>query len=152
MEKLFEATRDINGRYVKGTKMFFKNSKKRSEKISISRLKRKEKLGYINSLKTRKKMSEAQKGEKSFRWKGGPKEWKNVRRRRKQKSKEEIAGRLKPEQCELCGENGVICFDHDHKTGKFRGWICQRCNTTIGFVEDSIPLLLRIIDYLNKNK
>jgi RNase P subunit RPR2 len=36
--------------------------------------------------------------------------------------------------CELCGEftENIHC-DHDHKTGKFRGWLCATCNTTIRF-------------------
>lgn len=63
--------------------------------------------------------------------------------------KEEKAGRKRPESCELCGSfSRRICFDHDHETGKFRGWICHRCNATLGFVEDSEELLQRMIEYL----
>ena len=30
---------------------------------------------------------------------------------------------------------GRLHADHDHTTGKFRGWICPRANTALGFIE-----------------
>ena len=63
--------------------------------------------------------------------------------------KEKIAGRKKPEQCEICGAFGKICFDHNHETGEFRGWICKRCNTVLGFVKDDSELLVKLSKYLN---
>jgi hypothetical protein len=66
------------------------------------------------------------------------------------KELEEIAGRPRPEKCEICkNDREKICFDHDHKTGKFRGWICVKCNTILGKVKDSPKLLQSLIDYLN---
>lgn len=71
---------------------------------------------------------------------------------------EKIAGRKKPEQCEICGAFSLgtkgrgICFDHDHKTGKFRGWLCHRCNTVLGFVRDDSELLINLSEYLKKSK
>lgn len=63
----------------------------------------------------------------------------------------EIAGRPKPDVCEICsrrpGKRGLH-FDHDHKTGQFRGWLCGRCNTALGMVEDDIGTLAFMIDYL----
>jgi len=72
------------------------------------------------------------------RWKGG------VSFRYKIKS----APRKKPMQCEICGAMGKICYDHDHKTDKFRGWICSRCNLVLGMVNDNKELLSQIIEYL----
>jgi hypothetical protein len=63
---------------------------------------------------------------------------------------ERIAGRPKPSICEICNNTGRICFDHDHKTGNFRGWICTRCNVILGFVNDDANVLVEIIRYLNK--
>jgi len=60
----------------------------------------------------------------------------------------EKAGRNKPENCEICNRGGRICFDHNHKTGKFRGWICYRCNLALGLLDDNKTLLLNMINYL----
>lgn len=65
------------------------------------------------------------------------------------KSLEEKAGRPRPELCEICNRKDTICFDHCHKLGHFRGWICKRCNIVLGKVEDDKELLQRLIDYLN---
>ena len=62
-----------------------------------------------------------------------------------------LAGRGKPKMCELCGRGGKICFDHDHKTGRFRGWICYNCNTILGLADDNAQVLQMIIEYLRRN-
>ncbi len=43
-------------------------------------------------------------------------------------------------------------FDHDHQTGAFRGWICYRCNTTLGKVGEDPELLEKMIHYLETSK
>lgn len=53
-----------------------------------------------------------------------------------------------PVACELCGGKTRIAYDHDHKTGKHRGWLCMKCNTALGLVNDDIKLLQKMIDYL----
>ena len=82
-------------------------------------------------------------GENHWNWKGGM----NILKRQ-----EKIAGRKKPEQCELCGAFGRICFDHNHETGDFRGWICSRCNLVLGLVKDNTELLFALIKYLKNTK
>ena len=62
---------------------------------------------------------------------------------------EERAGRLRPKTCEVCGKSGRICFDHDHKTGKFRGWLCVGCNTFLGRIDDNKEVLKKLISYLD---
>jgi len=89
-----------------------------------------------------------QRGDKNGRWSGGL----NTLR-----YKEKLAGRPRPEQCEVCGAFGTdtkkgLCFDHCHITGKFRGWICQRCNTALGFVKDNTETLQSLINYLLKSR
>ena len=39
-------------------------------------------------------------------------------------------------------------LDHDHKTEKFRGWLCKKCNTGLGNFGDSIEGLKKAIRYL----
>lgn len=52
--------------------------------------------------------------------------------------------------CVVCGKHvGLsICLDHCHKTGAFRGWLCYRCNTALGMVDDSPERLEALSDYL----
>lgn len=64
------------------------------------------------------------------------------------------ATRTCPAVCECCGKPPgakAIALDHDHKTGKFRGWLCQRCNTAIGMLGDNIFGVLCALDYLLDN-
>ena len=56
-----------------------------------------------------------------------------------------------PEQMLHKGEPKRLCVDHDHKTGKVRGLLCQRCNTTLGRYEDNPELMKNLISYLEKN-
>lgn len=64
----------------------------------------------------------------------------------------EIAGRPRPSICESCGGGGKIYFDHNHKTGKFRGWICQGCNSALGHARDNVEVLYKLIAYLQTDK
>lgn len=41
--------------------------------------------------------------------------------------------------------------DHDHKTGKVRGLLCQECNTGLGKFNDNVGLFYRAIEYLKNN-
>jgi hypothetical protein len=59
-----------------------------------------------------------------------------------------------PFDCPICAKRtiaGVTCdivLDHNHKTGKVRGWICDSCNTGIGRFKDDIELLKRAMKFL----
>lgn len=73
--------------------------------------------------------------------------------KRKHRGQVEAPTRGKPERCEMrgCypGKNGLV-EDHDHRTGKFRGWICKRCNAALGLFGDSREGLDAGISYLDK--
>lgn len=64
---------------------------------------------------------------------------------------EAAAGRPRPEHCEVCGDGGVISFDHCHQRGLFRGWLCSACNKVLGFVKDDPERLRKLIVYLTKS-
>ena len=57
-----------------------------------------------------------------------------------------------PEYCECCNrklEAGKKThLDHCHSTGKFRGWLCNRCNLGIGALGDSVEGLQQALAYL----
>jgi len=73
-----------------------------------------------------------------------------ARRRSEQETK---AGRPRASLCEICGgTERVIVFDHCHKHGHFRGWICSRCNTVLGHAEDDASLLLKMAAYLKRTQ
>lgn len=55
--------------------------------------------------------------------------------------------------CAICsatepGGRGYWHTDHCHTTNKVRGVLCHRCNVALGHVRDSIPVLGRMIEYL----
>lgn len=55
-----------------------------------------------------------------------------------------------PTNCEVCGGSTRIAYDHDHTTGKHRGWLCMKCNTALGLVNDDIEILHKLIMYLQQ--
>lgn len=55
--------------------------------------------------------------------------------------------------CKICGVpemelNRRLHLDHDHKTGRFRGLLCKKCNSLLGFVNDNPKILEAAISYL----
>ena len=58
----------------------------------------------------------------------------------------------RPKVCQCCGEiPRKWCLDHDHKTDKFRGWLCDKCNTGIGKLGDDLKGLKRAVKYLESS-
>jgi len=57
--------------------------------------------------------------------------------------------------CAICGVNEKILkkhlgVDHNHKTGKVRGLLCNRCNVLLGFATDSKNIFKKAIKYLKR--
>lgn len=44
-----------------------------------------------------------------------------------------------------------LAIDHCHKSGKIRALLCNRCNTTLGKVKESVGLLKSMIEYLEQH-
>lgn len=61
-------------------------------------------------------------------------------------------------KCAICGatENNTIgerkdwnfAVDHDHKTGKVRGLLCNNCNRGIGLLKDNPELIRKAAEYV----
>ena len=71
-------------------------------------------------------------------------------REKKEAKLTKIAGRPRPLACELCCEVSPTRFDHCHRSGWFRGWLCDRCNRVLGSVKDSAELLRKLAEYLER--
>lgn len=54
--------------------------------------------------------------------------------------------------CAICESKNIggwrLGIDHDHKTGKVRGLLCNPCNAGLGNFRDKIQTLYRAADYL----
>lgn len=101
--------------------------------------------GHKHREATKRKIGSKLEGDKTKLWRGG------ISARYKAKN----APRPKPDRCEACGVLGSdtrvgLCYDHDHATGNFRGWLCNRCNLVLGLVKDNEGLLENLKQYLAK--
>jgi hypothetical protein len=70
----------------------------------------------------------------------------------------------KQEKCDICGGNEfagsknnkhlgkiyALVMDHNHKSGKFRGMLCNHCNRGLGNFKDNINTLQAAIEYLRE--
>jgi hypothetical protein len=58
--------------------------------------------------------------------------------------------------CEITQEQHTALFgkelavDHDHKTGKVRGILCDKHNQALGFIGNDSEVLIRLFEYLKK--
>ncbi len=72
--------------------------------------------------------------------------------------------RKQKNKCKICGKNlkdqygngkkvnkKDMTVDHNHKTGKVRGLLCNRCNTFLGYCSDNPYIIIRSIKYIQKD-
>lgn len=74
---------------------------------------------------------------------------------RKRKSKYQVdISELPPKstRCEIafCDKTDIV-FDHCHASKTFRGWICSRCNSALGFARDDPVILRSLANYLERH-
>lgn len=58
-----------------------------------------------------------------------------------------------PTLCENCLKpptKGGMHLDHDHITGKFRGWLCNKCNRGFGHFGDTLEGMQQGVRYLER--
>lgn len=53
-----------------------------------------------------------------------------------------------PAACEVCGSIKKLSIDHDHVTGQVRGLLCHNCNIALGLVDDDVPRMLSLAEYI----
>ena len=53
-------------------------------------------------------------------------------------------------ECVICGSDEPLVVDHDHKTGKVRGMLCNHCNRGLGHFRDDPELLQFAAIYLQE--
>lgn len=51
-------------------------------------------------------------------------------------------------ECVICGSNETLVVDHDHRSGKIRGMLCNHCNRGLGHFRDDPTLLEFAAQYL----
>jgi hypothetical protein len=81
------------------------------------------------------------------------KEWKTDHQTRKRYGidVETYNQRMKSsKECQVCGAEKELCYDHCHVTMKFRGILCRRCNRSIGQLGDNSAGLQKALDYLKE--
>lgn len=60
--------------------------------------------------------------------------------------------------CAICGRKPPfgriknLAVDHDHKTGKIRGLLCNKCNSFLGYVRDDLSQAVRYVQGSGKQR
>ncbi len=59
--------------------------------------------------------------------------------------------------CKICGKKksgglGRFHVDHNHKTGKIRGLLCNKCNPMLGHAHDDPKILIAAANYLIESR
>lgn len=58
------------------------------------------------------------------------------------------------EVCAICLDpttKGKLCVDHSHFTGKVRGLLCDRCNRSLGALQESADICNNMVNYIKKH-
>lgn len=81
----------------------------------------------------------------------GAKEKYQVNKRYNKSREDYITNMRSSKICQICGSGEKkLCYDHDHKTDKFRGVLCRGCNASIGQLGDTAETVGKAYKYLIK--
>lgn len=94
-----------------------------------------------------------------IKWKADrPEAYANLKRNRiKIDRAVKVAELGEPCRCEICGHkfDGTgrwgPQYDHHHGTGKARGWLCNGCNRSLGWLGDNPAIVKAAYEYLLKH-
>jgi hypothetical protein len=56
------------------------------------------------------------------------------------------------ECCAICKNKRPLRVDHNHLTKTVRGLLCDKCNVTLGLLDENITIAENLISYLKKDK
>ena len=66
-------------------------------------------------------------------------------------SLKKIHPKPKDSKCQCCDDFTIsLVLDHDHKTDKFRGWVCTNCNQALGKLKEDVETILKAAEYLRE--
>lgn len=59
-------------------------------------------------------------------------------------------------KCAICGKHQSELYqsfdvDHNHETKKVRGLLCNQCNQGIGYLQESIEIITKSLEYLRRD-
>jgi hypothetical protein len=56
-------------------------------------------------------------------------------------------------KCKICkNELKKLHIDHNHKTNKVRGILCEKCNLALGLFQENISIILNAAEYLKQDQ
>jgi len=57
--------------------------------------------------------------------------------------------------CAICHQpnnlKSRMGLDHNHETGQYREFLCHRCNSVLGFVNEDVSILSNMVRYIRKH-
>jgi len=172
-----EKKKEIDRKYYENNKEKIKKYQKEYREKNIDKIRKQDKIYRENNKEKIREYREKNK-EKIQKWREENKEkirenqrkyYKNDKKKYREKRLKYLFGitlkeydKMLKEQnsrCVICGtkkvgrnqyNNRSLGVDHDHKTGKIRGLLCNNCNTTLGFLKDNPLILIKAVKYLQK--
>jgi hypothetical protein len=89
---------------------------------------------------SRRRCVRCKKAKRRAHYLANPARYQELKTASSRRRRDRTATRPRPALCEMCGgpptSGKAMCWDHDHVTGAFRGWLCSHCNSALGLLGD----------------